>query len=115
MPFAEVSFSADLEAEQEWKMRRKVSKIISEATGKAEDYIMVVSSPKDFLMGGKDDPAAFVDIRSIGGLTATVCRVLSEKICEYLDSELDIPSERVYLTMEEIPANRWGWNSRTFG
>jgi hypothetical protein len=56
-----------------------------------------------------------VDIRSIGGLTRKVNQILSEKICHLLQHELDIPGDRVYLNMTDIPGDRWGHNGSTFG
>ena len=76
---------------------------------------MVTMSPAAMLMSGKAADAAFLDIRSIGGLSAEVNRWLSEKVCALLAQSLRVPPNRVYLTFTDVPAANWGWNASTFG
>ena len=64
---------------------------------------------------GKPGPAAFVDIRSIGGLGPKVNQALSERICRLLEEELHVPAARVYLNMRNVPADDWGHDGGTFG
>ena len=67
------------------------------------------------MMSGKDGDAAFVDIRSIGGLTEDVNRKLSQQVSKLLKDSLGIPSDRVYLNFTDVEAGNWGWNGNTFG
>jgi phenylpyruvate tautomerase PptA (4-oxalocrotonate tautomerase family) len=59
--------------------------------------------------------AAFVDVRSIGGLTNDVNRTLSQKVCKLLKESHGVPEDRVYLNFTEVEASDWGWNGSTFG
>lgn len=50
-----------------------LSRIVAAATGKPEAYVQAIVADCDstvMLHGGAEGPAAFVDVRSIGGLTA---------------------------------------------
>ena len=76
---------------------------------------MVVINPVAILMSGKPGPAAFVDLRSIGGLSDDVNRQLSQKIGSLLKETLGVPAERIYLNFSDVPAGNWGWNGDTFG
>lgn len=76
---------------------------------------MVTASPAAILMSGQPGDAAFVDIRSIGGLTSEVNRKLSEQVCKLLSDSLGIAPERVYLNLTDVGAGNWGWNGSTFG
>jgi phenylpyruvate tautomerase len=68
-----------------------------------------------FIMDGTLGNAAFVEIRSIGGLHADINRHLSEKICKMVNESLGIPQDRIYLNFTNVEGNRWGWNGSTFG
>ena len=78
-------------------------------------YVMVSIMPAGMLMAGKAGDAAFVDIRSIGGLNADVNRQLSQKICSLFKKVLSLPSDRVYMNFSDVEATNWGWNGSTFG
>jgi hypothetical protein len=76
---------------------------------------MVTFTQKHFFMSGSDAPAAAIDIKSIGGLTANVAARLSSEFAHVCKSMLGIHPERLYITMAEVPAKLWGWNAATFG
>ncbi|MCU0858251.1 MAG: phenylpyruvate tautomerase MIF-related protein [Pontiellaceae bacterium] len=92
-----------------------LSKIAAETIGKPETYVMVSSSSADLMMSGSAGHAAFVEVRSIGGLTRDVNEKLAAKICGLLEVKLQIPLNRVYLNFTEVPAAQWGWNGSLFG
>jgi phenylpyruvate tautomerase PptA (4-oxalocrotonate tautomerase family) len=66
-------------------------------------------------MSGSQNAAAFADLRSIGGINAATCKVLSQKICDYLHKELAIDKDRIYCNFSDVSASNWGWNGTTFG
>lgn len=92
-----------------------LSKIVAETVGKPEQYVMVAASPAVMVMSGKPGDAAFVDLRSIGGLSEDVNRRLSEKLCRMLHESLGVLSNRIYLNFTDVAAANWGWNGQTFG
>jgi phenylpyruvate tautomerase PptA (4-oxalocrotonate tautomerase family) len=66
-------------------------------------------------MAGKTGPAAFLDIRSIGSINSRVNRKISQDVTLLLQSALGIPSDRVYLSFNDVDGANWGWNGSTFG
>jgi phenylpyruvate tautomerase PptA (4-oxalocrotonate tautomerase family) len=76
---------------------------------------MVIIGAAAICMSGKPGDAAFVDIRSIGGLGPDVTRQLSQKVCALLAQSLPVPQDRIYLNFNEVEATNWGWNGNTFG
>jgi phenylpyruvate tautomerase PptA (4-oxalocrotonate tautomerase family) len=85
------------------------------SVGKTEKYVMVIVSQSDILMSGQPGHAAFVDLRSIGGLSDGTNRKLTERICDALEESLAIPPDRVYAIFADVQASHWGWNGATFG
>lgn len=115
MPLLHLETTVALSDEKKSALLAALSKIVAGTIGKPEEYVMVVISPAAILISGKPGDAAFVDIRSIGGLNHDVNRQLSRKIGSLLKESLSVPPDRIYLNFTDIPASNWGWNSDTFG
>ncbi|MGA2748637.1 MAG: phenylpyruvate tautomerase MIF-related protein [Verrucomicrobiota bacterium] len=115
MPLLKIETTVVLTDDKRKALLAALSKIVAETIGKPEDYVMVSVSPAGILMSGKPGEAAFVDVRSIGGLRGDVPRTLSRKICALLGEFLGIPQNRIYLNFTDVEAGNWGWKGDTFG
>ncbi len=115
MPLLQLHTSVAVPAEQRNSLLSRLSKLVAEVIGKPETYVMATLSEGPICMSGEVAPAAFVDVRSIGGLEPDVNRRLSEGVCTLLDEDLGISGNRVYLNFVDVQRTNWGWDSRTFG
>jgi phenylpyruvate tautomerase PptA (4-oxalocrotonate tautomerase family) len=115
MPLLKLETNVALADEKKQALLASLSKIVAGTIGKPEQYVMVVVSPAAMLMSGKPGDAAFVDIRSIGGLSDAVNRQLSQKVTNLLSDSLGVPPDRIYVNFTDVPAGNWGWNGDTFG
>ena len=115
MPLLKLEITASLSDDKRKALLAALSRIVAETVGKPEDYVMVTVSQAAILMSGKPGEAAFVDVRSIGGLSHEVNRQLSQKLCRLLHESLGVPESRVYLNFTEVAASNWGWKGATFG
>ncbi|MGO8838800.1 MAG: phenylpyruvate tautomerase MIF-related protein [Limisphaerales bacterium] len=115
MPLLKLETTVALADDKKKALLGSLSKIVAGTIGKPEQYVMVVVSPAAILMSGKPGDAAFVDIRSIGGLSDEVNGQLSQKIGDLLKESLGVSPDRVYLNFTDVPASHWGWNGDTFG
>jgi phenylpyruvate tautomerase len=115
MPLLKLETTVTLADDKKKVLLAALSKIVAGTIGKPEQYVMVTVSPAAILMSGKPGDAAFVDIRSIGGLNDNVNRQLTQKVCAVLKESLGVPPDRVYLNFTDVPAGNWGWNGDTFG
>ena len=115
MPLLKLETNVALNEEKRKTLLAGLSSIVAQTIGKPEEYVMVTVNPVAMLMSGKSGDAAFVDLRSIGGLSETVNRQLSEKLCRLLNQSLGVPPNRIYLNFGEVEADQWGWNGKTFG
>ncbi len=115
MPLVSVQVTKDIEEGTETESFLKaLSEIVARQTGKPEAYCMTILSKASIMMAGVPRPAAFVEVRAIGGLSASVTRQLSGELCFLISSHLDIPKDRIYLNFFEIAPSNWGWNGATF-
>jgi len=115
MPLLKLETTVALPDEKKKTVLAALSKAVADTIGKPEQYVMVTASQSAMLMSGKTGDAAFVDIRSIGGLNGDTNRKLSQQICELLKDSLGIAPDRVYLNFSDVEAGNWGWNGSTFG
>ena len=115
MPLLKLETTVVLPEEKRKLLLAALSKAVAGTIGNPEQYVMVTIGSAAILMSGKPGDAAFVDIRSIGGLTGDANRKLSQQVCKLLNDSLGIPPDRVYLNFTDVKAGNWGWNGSTFG
>jgi phenylpyruvate tautomerase len=115
MPLLKLETTVALSDEKRQSLLPALSKIVSETLGKPESYVMVTINPAAILMSGKPGDAAFVDVRSIGGLSLAVNQQLSKSICTLLKESLGVAPGCIYLNFSNIDAANWGWKGSTFG
>ena len=115
MPLLKLETTVVLSEDNRKSLLTSLSKAVAGTIGKPEQYVMVSIGHAAMVMSGKPGDAAFVDIRSIGGVTGDVNRKLSQQICKLLNDSLGIAPDRVYLNFTDVEASNWGWNGSTFG
>jgi phenylpyruvate tautomerase len=95
---------------------KMLSQMAAEGTGKPERYVMAcVRDNVAMTMSGAPGPCALVTIKAIGGLSKSVNQALTAKVSQFLQKELSIPPNRVFVTFEELAPTNWGWDGKTFG
>ena len=72
MPLLKLETTVVLSEDKRKALLVSLSKAVTETIGKPEQYVMVTASQAAMVMSGKPGDAAFVDIRSIGGLSDDV-------------------------------------------
>ena len=115
MPLIRMETSASLTDADEKSLAESLSKIAAAAIGKPESYVMSVVSRSTISMAGEMGPAAFLDVRSIGGLNQAVNREISKQVAALLEETLQIPDDRIYIGFESVTGVNWGYRGSTFG
>ncbi len=92
----------------------QASKLTAEILGKPESYVMVKIQPgQTLIFAGTDEPAAHVKLKSLG-LAENSTADFSEKICSFINSQLNINSARIYIEFASPERHMWGWDGKTF-
>ena len=115
MPMASIGISLALSDKEREELAAAISEIVAHEIGKPEKYVMVRVSRETIVMSGAQGEAAFVDIRSIGGLSKEVNQRLTAEISAVLLNSYGIEQQRVYVTCADVERTHWGWNGTTFG
>ncbi len=112
MPLISIRTSSNKIKDPE-ELLKSLSKELAVLTGKPEQYVMTslaLNQPMTF--AGTNDPCCYVEIKSIGSLKP---QEMSQILCDLISENTNIKSNRIYISFEDVPANLWGWNGRTFG
>jgi phenylpyruvate tautomerase PptA (4-oxalocrotonate tautomerase family) len=116
MPVIKVQTSVACSPDVKESLVKELSAMTAGAIGKPEMYqAAVLEDDAVISFGGEVGPAAFVEVRSIGGLNRSVNNDLAKKISDCLSERLGIDTARIYLNFFEVPASDWAWKGNTFG
>lgn len=114
MPLLKITSNRPFPTEGKQQRLAQLSEAVSAMLDKLEKYVMVTVEYNEHMMfGGTDEPAAYLELKSIG-LPESTTTELSEKLCELVSETLDVPCERIYIEFADIARIMWGWNRRTF-
>jgi phenylpyruvate tautomerase len=114
MPYLNVKINKTVPADKGGAVMELLSKKLSKALAKPEDYVMVeLQQGVSLMFAGSADPAAYLELKSIG-LPAVQVRPLSKLLCGIMEEELQINPARIYIEFTEAKGSHWGWNGTTF-
>lgn len=114
MPYLAVQTNLELPADKVKNFVNSASKLIASALSKPERYVMVeLNVGLSMSFAGSDAPLAYVELKNIG-LSPGALGSLSAKISEFLEAELQIAPDRVYIEFTNINGSYWGFNKGTF-
>ncbi len=114
MPFIRLSVSTGYNETQRDYIMKSVSEIVAEGINKPERAVMVEMSYTDIISGGEKGPAAFAEIRSIGGLNRENNESIMKGVSEILSDTLNIPGDSFYANFMDVSRGDWGVNKKTF-
>ena len=115
MPCLNLSTNVNLEGVDTSSILSEATSTVAKLIGKPEAYVMIVmkgSVPMAF--GGTEQPAAYGELVSIGGLNPDVNKKLSAAVAEILSTKLSVPKARFFLKFFDAKGSFFGWNGSTF-
>ncbi|MCP5365495.1 MAG: hypothetical protein H6905_09765 [Hyphomicrobiales bacterium] len=114
MPLLKIHTNVSVDADGQRGLLTDASSCVASSLGKPEQYVMVVVEAGQAVMfAGSEEPAAFIELRSIG-LPQARTPELSEALCGLLQGRLGILPDRVFINFADVPRALWGWNNGTF-
>ncbi|KAF4324436.1 hypothetical protein BBO99_00000140 [Phytophthora kernoviae] len=116
MPFVQVSSNVPKTSVDVPAALRALSKALSVALGKPEQYVMVqldLGTPMFFQTS--DSPCAFIQIRSIGCIDAELNPKTAASLTATAAEALKIPADRIYLNLDDVDAANWAMGGKILG
>jgi phenylpyruvate tautomerase PptA (4-oxalocrotonate tautomerase family) len=117
MPLIKVQTSiANPEAAQVEGLLKTLSGKLAQHLGKPESYVMTAfEAGVPMTFGGTTDPVCYLEVKSIGSMSASQTKTMSQDFCAELASTLGVDQNRIYIEFADAKATMWGWNGDTFG
>lgn len=95
---------------------KQLSTSLAKHTSKPESYVMTAFEPGIAMtFGGTIDPACYIEIKSVGSMSAAQTQAMSQEFCEQVSQALNVPANRIYIEFADAKGSMWGWNGTTFG
>jgi phenylpyruvate tautomerase len=114
MPYLSIETNQTIDPASNRELMKKASAFTAELLAKPESYVMITIKPETpLIFGGSGDPVAFVLLKSIG-LPKERCTEFSEKICGFVEQEMEVAQNRVFIDFKDLEREMFGWNSKTF-
>ncbi|XP_073154802.1 uncharacterized protein [Henckelia pumila] len=107
MPCLNLSTNVSLEGVDTSTILSEATSTVAKIIGKPEAYVMIVlkgSVPIAF--GGTEQPAAYGELVSIGGLNPDVNKKLSAAIANILETKLSVSKSRFFLKFYDTKASQ---------
>src|SRR5262245_3273921 len=98
LPLLKITSSAPVGETARAPLLAELSKLVAGRLGKPEAYVMTAFEPvATMTFAGTAEPAAYVELKSIGRFTPELTAALSAEICERLSKALGVPKARIYI------------------
>ena len=110
MPYINVSTSAKVN--NKGKLLEEISILISSLTNKSRSFVMAKIDDNCQMYFNDDKPSCFLEIKSIGSINPSE---MAKPISDFVYEKIGIPTDRIYISFEDVQASLWAWNGRTFG
>ena len=113
MPYFSIHTNQTVEPSAQQAMLKRASAMAAELLGKPESHVMVsMDDGAALIFGGTKEPAAFVELRSIG-LPREQCSGYAEEVSDFLEKELNVPRNRVFIDFTDLDRGLFALNGKT--
>ena len=114
MPFINSKVTVKLTKEKEESIKSRLGKAIELIPGKSEAWLMVGFEDEYslYFKGKASDKIAFIEVKIFGKADSQSYENLTKAICTIYEEELEIPSDKIYITYEEVKT--WGYSGFNF-
>ncbi len=114
MPYVKLQTNLTITPGDHPQLLHKLSKRVAELLGKPERFVMVaLEESTQMLFGGRDTGCIYVELKSLG-LQEGDCAEISTHLCEFLEAELEVSQDRIYIEFASPTRKMWGWDGGTF-
>ena len=110
MPYINVSTSVKVDDKK--RFLEEISILISSLTNKSKRFVMAKLDDDSEMYFNDENHCCFLEIKSIGSLSPSD---MAKPISDFIFEKMGIPTDKIYISFEDVSASMWAWNGRTFG
>ena len=114
MPYIDIKLTKSISDADTTKLKAQLGEMIEAFPGKSESWLMcnISDNQKIWFKGDNSTDSAFAEVKLFGAVNSECADKFTALLCEYLESNLSIPSSRIYVRFEG--GTDWGWNGSNF-
>jgi phenylpyruvate tautomerase len=113
MPYLSIQTNKSLRGEQQTALLDAASKIVASKLQKPEAYVMTSLLPAvQMTFAGQDDPAAFLEVRSIG-IPDSARNSLVAALTDLVARSCEIKTDRIFVVLADVPGQFWAFQGAT--
>lgn len=113
MPYIHTMTNVGISGKKEQIIKQRMGEAIELIPGKTENWLMLsFQDDAHMYFKGADDPCAICQVKLYGSATEDAYEKLTAALTDILCEELDLVTDRIYVTYQEI--GTWGWNGGNF-
>ena len=114
MPLLTITTNISLDGQASQALCSKASSHVADLLGKPESYVMVkLQAGATMSFAGDPSPCAMLELKSLG-LPEQQTVEFSESLCDFINQQAGILTERIYIEFSGPERHMWGWDKRTF-
>lgn len=113
MPFVAIETNVVFAPERKSSFLSALAAHVADMLDKPLKFVMVSLRSAEMHFGTDSAPTAFVELKSIS-LQRQQCAAHSASLCAFLERELGVAPQRVYIQFSILDGPLFGWNSATF-
>lgn len=72
-----------------------------------------IQDNQSLIFAGDDSPCALLQLKSLG-LPENSTADFSSRLCNFINEQTGISSQRIYIEFSSPQRHMWGWDQRTF-
>ncbi|XP_008811444.2 macrophage migration inhibitory factor homolog [Phoenix dactylifera] len=115
MPTLNLSTNMPVDAVIASDILKDCTKAVAKIIGKPESYVMIsINGGVPMAFAGSEEPAAYGEVISIGGLGPSVNGKLSATLAEIIETKLSVDGSRFYIKFYDVQRSYFGFNGSTF-
>lgn len=116
MPLIKIQTSVSTSEKSEVEtLLKDLSTSLAKHLGKPESYVMTAFEPNIAMtFAGTIDPVCYIEIKSVGTMSSTQTKAMSQDFCRKVNQALGVPIDRTYIEFADARGAMWGWNGSTF-
>ncbi|PAN22546.1 hypothetical protein GQ55_4G026800 [Panicum hallii var. hallii] len=115
MPTLILSTNVPVDAVVAADILKDCSKAVARIIGKPESYVMVsINGSVPMSFAASEEPTAYGELVSIGGIGPGVNGKLSAAVAEILETKLSVSRSRFYIKFDDVQRFNFGFNGSTF-
>ena len=113
MPYFSIETNQTIGADANIELMKKTTGFLAKMMGKPEHIIMVTIKPgMPYTFGGSDELTAYVQVKAVA-LEKNRCPDFSKQVCDFLETEIGIPKDRVFIEFIDLDPKIFGFNGST--